>query len=329
VIDAYGDPKAESDLAEYRSNYGIAPCTTKNGCFLKIAGNGSTKKFPPLSEGWAGEESLDVDMVSAICPKCHIILVEAVTNSFADFEAAERIGVEHGATVISNSWGGNEYAAADAAYDHPGVAITASAGDNGYDTCAAKCAGPQDPAAFSSVIAVGGTTMLPSAATARGFTETAWNCYNDAPRACDASTIYATGSGCASRAPIPAWQSGTGCTMRAYNDVSAVADVTTGVHIYDSYYGGWLVYGGTSVASPIVASAIALAGNAAKLHGAESMWRSHGKGLNDITSGDNVIPKGHGAFPRTCLPAYPEICTAGPGFDGPTGWGTPNGLSGL
>ncbi len=332
VVDAYDDPTAADDLAEYRARYGLPPCTVANGCFLKVAGNGSRSTFPRSSNSWWGEESLDVDMVSAVCPNCHIILVEALNNSFAHFAQAEDTAVKLGATVISNSWGGAEYAAADGAYDHPGVAITASAGDDGFNDCASVngCDGPQDPAAFDSVIAVGGTRLMPASSTTRGWTETAWSCYAAGGGPC-LFGIFATGSGCASLAPKPAWQKVAGCPKRAYNDLAAVADPVTGVIVRKDR--SWWIFGGTSVASPIVAAAIALAGNAATRRGAEEIWNARGRGFNDVTAGNNVIPAadvgGNGRFARTCAKAYAFVCTARRGYDGPTGWGTPNGVGGL
>jgi len=329
LVDAYDDPTAEADLAMYRAKYGLPACTSKNGCFRKVGQTGSQKHLPS-GDSWRGEESLDIDMASAVCPKCRIILMESTTNSYANFAIAENEAVKLGATVISNSWGGQEYAASDPAYDHPGVAITASAGDNGFDTCASSygCVGPQEPAGFASVIAVGGTTLLPDS-SARGFHETAWNCYNDGANACDVSTIYAAGSGCSALVPKPSFETDSGCKMRSYNDVSAVADVITGVLIVND--GSWQVWGGTSVASPIVAASIALAGNAKSLHGSQEIWASHGAHFFDVTKGDNIVQLGGtgGTFPRKCPHSYKYICYAGAGYDGPTGWGTPNGVAGL
>ncbi len=327
VVDAHNDPTAESDLAIYRAKFGLSPCGAADGCFRRVGQTGSSKHLPS-GTSWRGEESLDLDMVSAVCPRCRIVLVEASSNSFANFAIAENEAVKLGATVISNSWSGAEWAASDPAYDHPGVAITASAGDNGYDTCASVygCVGPQEPSAFASVISVGGTRLMPDS-SARGFAERTWNCYQDAPGACDLSTIFATGSGCSALVPKPKWQNDVGCTMRSYNDVSAVADIVTGVMVVDN--GQWSIWGGTSVASPIVAASIALAGNAKSLHGASTLWRSKGAHFFDVVIGDNVVKKGTGTYPRTCPRAYAYICDAGPGFDGPTGWGTPNGVAGL
>ena len=79
IVDAFNDPKAESDLGVYRSTFGLSPCTTANGCFGKVNQSGGTT-YPLSDIGWSQEISLDLDMVSAICPKCHIWLVEANDN---------------------------------------------------------------------------------------------------------------------------------------------------------------------------------------------------------------------------------------------------------
>ncbi len=246
IVDAYDDPNAEKDLGTYRAQYGLTACTTANGCFRKVSQTGTTR-YPAANGGWAQEISLDLDMVSAICPKCHVLLVEAKTSSLANLGAAVNEAAKLGATEISNSYGGSE-SSSDTSYDstyynHPGVAITASSGDGGY--------GVEYPAASKYVTAVGGTTLTRSSAT-RGFTESAWN---------------GAGSGCSTYDAQPSWQAGvvSSCATRAVADVSAVADPNTGVAVYDSYAyqgtSGWLVFGGTSVASPVIASVYALAGN--------------------------------------------------------------------
>jgi subtilase family serine protease len=102
IVDAQDDPNAESDLATYRSTYGLPPCTTANGCFRKVNQTGGTA-FPAPDAGWAGEISLDVDMVSAICPNCHILLVEATSASLANLGTAVNEAVTLGAKYVSNS----------------------------------------------------------------------------------------------------------------------------------------------------------------------------------------------------------------------------------
>ena len=296
IVDAYNDPNAEADMNFYRAYFKIPACTTANGCFKKVNQSGGTK-YPKNDGGWSQEISLDLDMVSAICPNCHILLVEASAPSFVDLGKAVNTAVKLGATEVSNSYGGGESSGETtyaAYYNHPGVAITASAGDNGY--------GAQVPAAYNTVTAVGGTSLNYSNGVR---TETAWN---------------GTGSGCSAYIAKSTWQTDKSCKFRTIADVSAVADPNTGVSVYDSYayqgLKGWLVFGGTSVASPIIASVYALAGNAASVTYGSYPY-SHRTSLNDVTSGSN----------GACGTSY--LCNAKKGYDGPTGLGTPNGVTGF
>ncbi|WP_329570732.1 hypothetical protein [Kitasatospora sp. NBC_01266] len=302
LVDAQDDPNAESDLAAYRAQYGLPACTTANGCFRKIDENGGAN-YPTADTGWSGEISLDVDMVSAVCPNCHILLVEADSANMSDLGTAVNQAVAQGAKFVSNSYGGSEdssITSADSEYfDHPGVAITASAGDSDY--------GAEYPATSQYVTAVGGTSLT-KAANARGWSESVWN----------TSATEGTGSGCSAYIAKPSWQHDTGCANRMETDVSAVADPATGVAVYQTYGGsGWSVYGGTSAASPIIASVWALAGAPNAGDRANQYPYNHTSSFNDVTSGNN----------GSCSPSY--FCTAGPGYDGPTGWGTPNGTSGF
>lgn len=301
IVDAYDDPNAESDLAVYRSNYGLPACTTANGCFRKVDQNGGTN-YPTSDNGWAGEISLDLDMVSAICPNCHILLVEASSSNFPDLATSVDTAATLGANAISNSYGGAEDSTETSVashYSHPGIAITASTGDSGYGTAA--------PSVFSTVTAVGGTSLTKGGASIRGLTtgwsETAWS---------------SAGSGCSTYISKPSWQTDSGCSNRTVADVSAVADPNTGVAVYDTQgQSGWVVFGGTSVSSPIIASVYALAGNAASLKINDASYAySHSNELNDVTSGNNGF----------CDPTAQYLCNAGPGYDGPTGLGTPNGV---
>jgi subtilase family serine protease len=292
IINVYDDPKAESDLAVYRAQYGLPPCTTANGCFKKVNANGGTT-LPRPDTGWAQEESLDLDMASAACPNCNILLVEADQPSISALGIGVDTAVRMGAKYISNSYGGPEEVVAKAAdfvhFDHPGVAITAASGDSGF--------GVLFPAASPHVTAVGGTSLI-QGANPRGWSETAWS---------------GAGSGCSARAAKPAWQKDAGCPRRTISDVSAVADPRTGVAVYDTYgFGGWQVVGGTSASAPIIAGVYALAGNGQSVN-YSSFPYSHTSSLFDVTSGSN----------GSCSPAY--LCTSGAGYDGPTGLGTPNG----
>jgi len=292
IVDAYDDPQAANDLAVYDNQYGLV-C---NGCFKKVNQSGGTS-YPRANQGWALEISLDVQIAHATCPKCKILLVEASSNSFANLLAAEDYATAH-ANVVSNSWGAGEFSGEtsyDSHFKRPGVPITVSAGDSGY--------GPQYPAASQYVTAVGGTTLTLNAQNARA-NETVWS---------------GTGSGCSAYEPKPSWQKDTGCSRRTLNDVSADADPNTGASVYDShgYYGqsGWFQVGGTSLASPLVASVYALAANES-LTSYGSYPYSHTSSLYDVLTGTN----------GSCNGSY--LCTAAVGYDGPTGLGTPNGGTG-
>jgi outer membrane protein assembly factor BamB len=290
LVDAFDDPNAESDLATYRSQYGLPACTTANGCFKKLNQNGVQGSYPPGNAGWEIEISLDLDAVSAACPLCNITLVEANDNGFGNLFVAEATAAAQNPAAISNSYGAPEgagYAAYDSNYNFPGIPITVSTGDAGY--------GVEWPAASPTVTAVGGTNLAPDSST-RGWSETAW---------------AGAGSGCALAEELkPAWQTDSGCGNRTLADVSALAG-SPGLSIYDFNNGGWLDYGGTSLASPLVASVYALAYPTYT----QATTYSHAASLFDITSGSN----------GSCGGTY--LCTAGTGFDGPTGLGTPCGTS--
>ncbi|MGD0555681.1 MAG: carboxypeptidase regulatory-like domain-containing protein, partial [Streptosporangiaceae bacterium] len=299
IVDAYDDPDAAADLAVYREQFGLP--ALQPGQFRKVNQEGFPGDYPAGDPSWATEISLDLDMVSAIAPKADIILVEASSPDVSDLGVAVNEAVTLGASYVSNSYGESELAAdtqyAADYYDHPGVAVVASAGDGGY--------GVEFPAADPDVTAVGGTDLTQDAGTTRGWTETAWD---------------DTGSGCSAYEPKPSFQTDAGCSHRTVADVSAVADPYTGVAVYDSYsdggaeYGqGWGQYGGTSVASPIITATYALGGPIAKGDYPNADPYKHPADLNDVTSGSN----------GSCSPSY--LCTAGTGYDGPTGLGTPEG----
>ncbi|HEY3952832.1 MAG TPA: S53 family peptidase [Streptosporangiaceae bacterium] len=307
IVDAYNNPDAAANLTRYRAANKLPACTTASGCFEKVNQDGKQGSYPAANASWALEESLDVDMASAICPHCHIILVEASSNANSDLYAAEDEAATLGASVISNSWGSTEYTgeASDCGtyFDHPGIAITAGAGDSGYEV--------NFPAACTSVTAVGGTTLYQNTSK-RGWDETAWS-YNPAEE-------WGTGSGCSAYIAKPAWQHDKLCGMRTVGDVSAVADPDTPVAVYDTYGTGgtWLAVGGTSAATPIIAGVYALAGNTAAIGTGAAHIYAHHQDLYDVTSGSNATPG------NSCGGSY--LCTARKGYDGPTGWGTPHGI---
>jgi hypothetical protein len=304
IVDAFDDPNASVDLASYRGFFGLPAlpdCTawpSPTACLRKVNQTGGAGPYPTADSGWSEEIALDLDMVSAICPNCSILLVEASTNTYGDLTAAVNEAVALGANVVSNSYGGGEWSGEsgfDGFYNHPGVAITASSGDGGY--------GAEYPAASPFVTAVGGTSLNQATNTgARNGTESAWT---------------GAGSGCSVYETKPTWQKDTACTNRTVADVSAVADPGTGVWIYDTYGGaGWGILGGTSAASPIVGAVYALAGNSLtsslQLNGDPY---SHTTALFDATGGSN----------GSCGGTY--LCTGVVGYDGPTGLGSPNGAA--
>jgi hypothetical protein len=296
IVDAYNDPTAASDLAYYRSYFGLPACTTANGCLRVVGQTGSSSSLPSSTDsGWQTEESLDIDAVSALCPNCHILLAEANSTSWSDMEAAEHAAVVDGATVVSNSWSGNGPAGSvsASAFSFNGVAVLAASGDYGWDGGSSNTAWP---AALPSVNAVGGTTLT-ATSTPRGFTETAWS---------------GTGSGCANESK-PSYQTDSGCSGRSYNDISADADPNSGLVTYDSADGGWSVWGGTSLATPLTAAYFALVGGGAG-QGSAAWEYGESSLLGDPSSGSNGT---------SCSPTY--ICTASSGYDGPTGAGSISG----
>jgi subtilase family serine protease len=317
IVDAYDDSTAFADLSTYRSTFGLPAitngstgvCTLSSStpCFVKAYASGSQ---PSNNAGWAEEISLDVDMASAICPKCNILLVEAASNSYANLGTAVNYAARNGASAISNSYGGGD-SSSDATYDslyydHPGIAVTASSGDNGY--------GVEYPAASQYVTAVGGTHLTSSSGT---WSETVWS---------------GAGSGCSSYESAPSWQPRTSlCSKRTVADVAADADPYTGVAVYDTDgEPGWMVFGGTSVASPIIASVYALAGGTtpSALYGSAASLRPVTMGSNGGNS------RHHSCTTYLCNAADSLISwntssvTAVTGwYNGPTGNGTPQGIT--
>jgi hypothetical protein len=297
LIVAFDDPAAEADLAVYRTTFGLPPCTTANGCFTKIAENGS-KNYPPFDPGWSVEAATDIETVSAVCPGCNIMLVEAASANIPDLATAVDLAAARGATAISNSYGvaeASDNVAYDSHYNHPGVAVVVAAGDRGY--------GVTFPASSEYVIAVGGTSLYQS--VLGGVTEDAWPLTN---------------SGCSAYIPKPAWQKDFGCSKRTMNDVGMVADPATGMAIYDSVLngssGGWTVIGGTSIGAPIVSSIITMGAHPEHFSTAQQLY-THSNDFFGVTWGSN----------GTCLMLY--LCTALPGYNGPAGIGTPNGIQGF
>jgi hypothetical protein len=291
IVDAYGYDNAEQDLAIYRAQYGLPACTTANGCFKKVDQRGGTN-YPRMDTGWAQETALDLDMASAMCPGCKILLVEATSATYGNLATAVNYAAAH-ANAVSNSYGGSESGSTsyESAYNHPGIAITVSSGDSGY--------GVEFPAASPHVTAVGGTSLMP-AANSRGWAENVWS---------------GAGSGCSAIYAKPNWQNDGLCARRTVADASAIADPNTGVAVYgptSRARSGWMVFGGTSAAAPLIAGIYGANGGNAT-YGSDPY--GHATALFDVTTGSN----------GSCGGTY--LCSGAAGYDGPTGLGTPNGSS--
>jgi hypothetical protein len=291
IVDAYDNPNVASDLAAYRSQFGLGTAP-----FTKYNQNGQQSGYPRGSTGWGVEIDLDVEMVAAACPKCSIDLIEANSSASSNLQTAEVTAVNLGAHIVSNSWSclGSDSCVSTSDFDTPGVVYLAASGDSGYNQIGA-------PAVFASVVAVGGTVLSKSGAT---YHETVWN---------------GAGAGC-SVLTKPSWQHDPSCAKRTVTDVSAVA---WQVAEYDTYgYSGWFTVGGTSVATPLNAAVFGLAGNASTQSDPSGFWTAtqptRRADLNTISSGSD----------GSCSGKY--LCTAGTHqyktYSGPAGWGTPNGI---
>jgi uncharacterized protein (TIGR03382 family) len=299
IVDAYGYPSLESDLTVYRTQYGMSACTIANGCLKVVNENGQTSPLPPLppaGDDWTLETALDLDLASAACPKCNLLVVQADNNTGDGMFLAQNVATQLGATVISNSWGGGEdsssteMARLEGFFAHPGIAIFVAAGDKGYTDQA-----PDYPSTSAHVIAVGGTHLVRDT-SARGWSETAWT---------------GGGSSCSQTIAKPDYQTSSPCKFKAAVDLAAVGDPTTGMAIYNARAGGWGTVGGTSASAPFIAGLWAATGNGAQTSGA--FIAANASKFYDVTTGSN----------GTCAPST-LLCTAALGWDGPTGYGTPN-----
>ena len=313
IVDAFSDPRAAADLARYRSRFHLGACTTASGCLRIVNQAGQPGPLPAANWSWAGEESVDLDMVSAICPNCRILLVEARTADVNSLVAAERAAIASGARYVSNSWAGSEFACENRyarSLNHPGPSSTSP-----LAIPATALAFPPD---LQYVTSIGGTT-LKHAPGRRGWAESVWG-----------STAFGapgTGSGCSALVPKPSWQraddrSPGGCLNRTENDVAAVANPRTGVAVFDSYPSrdwspGWNEFGGTSVATPIITAIYAIAGHPEQRTYPAEYPYLHPSHLFDVTTGAN----------GTCEASRQYLCHGEPGYSGPTGLGTPDGTA--
>lgn len=309
IVDAFNSPNIESDLNTYSSYFGIPSCTKANGCLTVVDQNGGNNLPTTIDSGWTLEASLDTQIAHTICQTCRILLVETASNSFSSLATGVATAANLGATAISNSYGGGESfgeTSYDSYYHHPGIAVTASAGDSGY--------GAEYPAASPYVVSVGGTTL-------QLFTD---NTY------ASESVWSSTGSGCSRYETANSWQTNlsnwslTGCaSKRAIADVSADADPNTGAAVFDStpYNGltGWWEVGGTSLSSPLIAAVFAESnGLISGVEASSLLYRNYSlSNFHDIRTGSNGMCSGR------------SICTAVVGYDGPTGLGSPFGIGGF
>jgi hypothetical protein len=377
LVDAYNDPTAEADLKHYDEELALPECTTGNGCFEQVNQEGKPESLPfPASTaelegatkskraeeaiGWGAEISLDIETAHAVCQSCKILLVEANSPELEDLEAAERAAETLKANEISNSWGVPELGVKateeeHGPFDHPETVITAAAGDNGYLEWAAESPfrSASFPASSPHVVAVGGTRLLLSE-SANWQTESVWNDGGESHGVKEG--FGADGGGCSVVFSAEPWQSEVsswpevGCgTMRAVSDVAADADPYTGVPVYyercNSEYEKrivhWCTYGGTSLASPIIAATYALAGGAQGVkYPAKTLYEkaaAHPYALHDVISGSNgacLKPFNEESKATGCTNpqegascSSTSICVAGIGYDGPSGVGTPHGLA--
>ena len=315
IVDAYNNPDLVRNLASYRRHFRLPACSTRSGCLRIVNQSGRAGPLPAANRSWGLEESLDLDMVSAICPHCRILLVEARSNSTVSLGTAEDTAVAKGARFVSNSWSGGEFIGQDAYnhyFNHPGDAIVFASGDFGY--------GALYPTDTQFVTAVGGTRLTHRRSARRAWTESVWGSVSD--------RNGGTGSGCSTLEAKPSWQlvdatAARGCLNRTENDVAAVADPNTGVAVYDTYRTGVpakiFEIGGTSVATPIITAAYALAGVPARGTYPASYLYRHASQFNPVTSGTN----------GRCESSRQYLCTGKRRYSGPTGLGTPNGTGGF
>ncbi len=241
IVDAYDNPNVASDLATYRSNYGLGTAD-----FTKYNQQGQTGSYPQGNTGWGVQIDVDVEMVSASCPLCTIYLIEANSAEGSDLAASVREAVKLGAHIVNASWGcaGSYTCVSKKDFGAKGVTYLAAAGSGG---------GLSAPSVFDTVVAVGGTMLSRNGSQ---YSESIWS----------------PPGGCARHIKKPKWQHDGYCKYRLTNDVAAVAN---DLAAYDSYgYGGWAKISGTGVASPLLAGVFGLAGNASKQTGGRTFWKA-------------------------------------------------------
>jgi subtilase family serine protease len=301
---AYDTPHLGQYLGVYRKYFGLPPCTVKSGCFRVVNQNGKTKPLPlsGVRSGWDLEATLDVSMISVACPHCRILVVEADYPGLGPLGKTDKTAARLGAQVISNSYGQPENGLAMTFahyYQLKHHTVVVASGDDGFTAAAF-------PANLATVTAVGGTELRRSHGP-RGWREAVWN----------VPSTGAGSSGCSAYVRRPSWQHRVQCPGRTIADVAAVA---WNVPIYNKVYGGWITVGGTSAAAPLIAGVYGLAGNGNRVT-TRHLYR-HTRLLFHIGIGNNAWPY---ETPKIrCGGDY--LCVATPGYNAPTGLGTPDGI---
>jgi MYXO-CTERM domain-containing protein len=353
VVDACGYSDIVTDLNKYRAQYGIAAITECGGAAgtaptaggaqcIGVVSQTGTKTVPADDSNWAGETALDVQMISAACPKCSILVVQVKSASTANLNAGITEAVKLKADAVSNSWGGDE-SSGDTIPAHAGVLVAAASGDADYlnqigainedaGTVELDPTTPNYPASDPGVLGVGGTTLTMDATSARCYSDTAWSYMIPltSTNPLRGKTVYGGGSGCSTEFATPSYQTTLpmgSCKKRGSVDVSSAADFSPGAYsagvcIKGQVCGGIAVYGGggwnpsvgTSAASPFATAVLVRMALGAKTNA--EIYASP-TSFTDVTSGNNDPSK-------TCSDV---MCNAGVGWDGPTGWGVPNGYT--
>jgi len=301
---AYDTPHLAQYLGVYRKYFGLPPCTVKSGCFRVVNQNGKTKPLPlsGARSGWDLEATLDVSMISVACPHCRILVVEADNPELGPLGKTDKTAARLGAQVISNSYGQPENGLAMTFahyYQLKHHTVVVASGDDGFTAAAF-------PANLATVTAVGGTELTRSHGR-RGWREAVWN----------VPSAGAGSSGCSAYVRRPSWQHRVQCPGRTIADVAAVA---WNVPIYNKVYGGWITVGGTSAAAPLIAGVYGLAGNGNQV--TTMHLYLHTRSLFHIDIGNNAWP--YETPNIRCGNDY--LCVATPGYNAPSGLGTPDGI---
>jgi kumamolisin len=312
LVDAYDNPNAENDLNVFSAQFGLPACTTANGCFSVVYSGGNHLTPPAYDEGWADEHVLDIEWAHAMAPNAKIILVETPSGSnddlFAGVAYATQQVLAAGGGEVSNSWGSSEFAGEniyDTNFQNNGLIYFASSGD--YSAPA------RYPSSSPYVISAGGTSITRDS-NGNFVSESAWSQNPDVP----IGSKSGSSGGPSLYESRPAFQNSIAKLVggaRGTPDISFDADPSSGVDVYSTVHGGWLVDGGTSVSSPALAGIINAAGLRANNTTTELMT-IYGNSMKNYHSFWHDILMGNNGFP--CMSGYDFV----------TGLGSPLGYSG-